>query len=221
MRSDKMKYLLPDYITGNLTQEEHDLIEHRIQTDTAFMQEYKQLAKTMTLLSEDKTAAQTPASVNNILVHVNERLDSPASGQVPVLLRPKLLAPTMAILGAISVVLILITRAPSPVLPSVSTQDIANMLKSADYSQLVTLQNQIDASRLVPDVPIESNRITVDSSLQNDLSSTIHKQMFENVSYMDVLQASSTYLSDDELVAALPEQTVGTLLKEVNEKSIL
>jgi hypothetical protein len=221
MRSDNLKFLLPDYLTGSLTDAEKRSVEERIVNDSSFRMECERLATTMKMLDESRKSEATPLALQNILVQINAKIDEPASSTLLGIIPTKVAVPVLALVAILVVVIISLPSQMEPTLPMISASEIESTLQSTELPELVALQSEIEDDYILPDLLMDEQLATLQSALDEDLTSSINEEIFDDLSYDDLLAASRDYLSDNDLVESLSEQSLGKLLEAVGDKTLL
>lgn len=221
MRSDRLKYLLPDYVTGSLAEAERKAVEQRIAENAAFRKEYERLASTMQLLEQSKEAEETPLAVQNILVQINAKLDEPVGRGLFNTFPAKLVLPALAVAAILVVLIISLPSNDEPLLPMISAGEIESTIQTTEFSDLVALQSEFEDEYILPNLLADEQFTSLQVYLNEDLTNSINEEIFDDLSYDDLISASTDYLSDDDLVESLSEQSLAELLEAVGDKTLL
>ncbi len=221
MKHEELKYLLPDYINGALSDPEKVEVQRMLDQDPALREEYNRLLPVMQLMHEERAIPVQSAALSRLLVHVNDEIDRQKRRHLFDFVPFRIFVPAGGLAVVIASFFLLMSPQSDDILPGGTSATIEETLVLTDPDPLAQIRIQTPDDILLSDLSLDNAVVVLSGEEETAFIAAVHEEMFENIAYKEFLAASNEYLSTDDVLRSLTTKSASELLEQLDGKSIL
>ena len=214
MRCKKFILSLPDYASGRLQKDAVNELEAHLRSCESCRHNAQDIAKVFHALQQCRTEAVPEDVRSRILVGVNEKIDREGRSAV-VGARVKILLPALVLVVLIvGSYALLRQETPPHELSDRLHEDILSTMRGFDSSDMLSLRMQFAESSLLQDMPLAQSAVIPATDSTEQL---LVESMFHDVPYSELVTASSTYLTSDEILTSVPDDLRNDIFNQLSK----
>jgi hypothetical protein len=191
MKCKHWKYLLPDYASGTLEEEDVGSLEAHLAVCSDCREEAARFRTLFSTIYAENLNAPSQTEWNNFLVHVHEKIErkntNPITGQIFLrLVLPAAVCVLLIVAGSFA------WRSLKVASMDLSLkEEISKMVSQLEPAQLAAIEIPAAVDPSLPDIP---STAALESDLSESLNAHVTDQLFSDISESDLYSAGSDYI---------------------------